>query len=133
MSGTGQFNEYLPLVQVGEADDTYTPLAAVAMAPLRTDAYRLDGILASNSDGVDHELTLSLPDEAGTHHSVASVTLLAGCGHGIVPFVDVLAALSPSYALGVSLPGGATWEWFLAATPVAGTLVVVWAVGGYLG
>lgn len=132
MSGTGQFNEYLPLVQAAEVDDTYTPLVAVSMAAARSDGYRLDGIMASNGDGVDHELTVNLPDETGTQHPVASVTLPAGSGHGAVPFVDVLAALSPSYALGLSLPPSATWEWFLAAAPGAGTLVVLWAVGGYL-
>lgn len=90
---------------------------------------RLDGIFASNSDTVAHELTVAI-SSAGPTNAIASVSVPAGAGHGAVSPVDVLGQLFGTSYHYLMLPAGFQLAVSLSTAPAASTAVIVHAFGG---
>jgi hypothetical protein len=127
-----QFSESYPIQFARTLDSTAVPGAYVNITPSRPLVYRLDAMLASNSDSIDHTLLLALSDEGSGITPVGDVLIPAGSGHGALPAVDVLARLAPAYAQYLTGAPSAVVAYGVKEGITAGTIVVLWASGGYM-
>ena len=130
MPGPGQFNE----VYAQENSQTFLAADAVAAKIVFDPAPymgRVDAIVATSTDVVDHYLTLSYNNVTATG-SLGTVKVPAGAGYGAVPAVDVIAGLPASIQTNLTFGLGSILYGFLDTAVTAAFEVDVTAVGGTL-
>lgn len=128
--GLTQFDEVSPFLGIttfANADGT----GGKALTPSVATRLRLDGLVATNSDSVDHVVNLEVDPGSGGVHFL-SATIPHGAGVGGVQAVDVLALAMPTNLVGFVIPGNSQLFAKMAVAVAGGQLVTVAPVGGYL-
>lgn len=91
---------------------------------------RLDTLVGSNNDAIDHVVAFAFDFGGGIRH-FGSVSVPAGSGYGGVSSVDLLAGLLPINTAGLTVEPSVIFECAneVSAT-VAGSVTVSW-IGGW--
>jgi len=112
----------------------FAPVDGTAAKPITTTAtaaVRIDAITATNSDGIAHQVTLTLNDTIA-RLPLGSVSIPAGQGTNGTPSLDILAGSLPATVVGVVLPPGAALWLVMSVAIVAPNGVDIIALGGYV-
>jgi hypothetical protein len=128
--GLAQFQETQPLVQE-TAFLNANGIAAAAILANLSGPYRVDMVLATNGDAVDHVIDLYIRI-SGVNYPIGSVSVPAGSGFGGVPSVDILAGALPAGSAGLPLIDGATLYASMEVAITAPNQVTITALGGVL-
>lgn len=90
---------------------------------------RLDNILLTNTDGIDHKVDFFWYD-GSLNHSIGSVDVPAGTGVGGLVAVDAIPLLVAAGQAGLFLNSSAVYHWSVEVTVVTGEVVAL-LQGGY--
>lgn len=101
MPGTATFNETYPF-NPRNTIDISAGLSPVSIAGQINEANRIDALLVTNTDTIDHVVQFSL-DNGGNIAFIAVVTVPAGSGTGVIQAFDCLPAFPVSLQAGIAL------------------------------
>ena len=128
-AGLSSFSEAMPATNAV----AFLPATGTNYQTLITGLYssfRVDAILATNSDSVDHVVLLAL-NQSGTRHVIGSATIPAGAGTGGAAAVDVLALAMPATVAGIPFVAVESLDAKMVVAVGAGNTVELCVVGGY--
>jgi len=105
--------------------------STVDLAFSATERLRVDTIVATNTDTIDHLVQLNL--YLGDQPVVGVATIVAGAGNGTIPTADVLALMGSVFVNGFALNQLERLQITLIGTDVTSPLAVTLvASGGFL-
>jgi hypothetical protein len=125
---TSQFNETRPIVQQIILDLAIAD-GAESILDWGSDNFRIDAMVATSTEPIDHVLTVILHSSVDT--PLGSVNVPAGAGHGAVPAVDVLGGLPTVLHGGWPMTQAENVDVALEVTCSTG-VVAVTAIGGVI-
>lgn len=128
----------MPLQQFDERDiyqgsytfnDGTTPLSYATILNTFGKDGRMDVLLLTNSDTIDHTVLFDLNDGSGASVAISAV-VPAGSGYaGVTPY-DLIAHLMPTNQPFLLLAAGFTYQWALGEAINTGRQVVLFVQGG---
>lgn len=127
----------MPLTRYAESYPVYARIAltnalgtqAVQSTPSVEVPHRFDMVLAISTSVTDHDVRLEAY-VAAVGYILGTVSVPAGAGYGVVPAVDLVAALIAAPNDGVVLPAGANLRGACAASLASGETLTLVCVGG---
>lgn len=122
------FDERISLAigsQILPADTT----VAKSFWTIAGDSRRLDAVVISSTDTVDRVVQFSVLLGA-TNFPLFEVSIPAGSGHGVVPPVELFAAVNLANLVGLVVPTNGTVQWAAVVTITAAKAITAVALGG---
>lgn len=127
MAGLSAFNEGTVLNVCLERNHGDGTNQAEFGSPSKS-SWRIDAILATNSDAVEHNCWLLIANDGPTAR-IGQAVIPAGAGFGTTGAVDLLALMLPEGLKGVVMGGRDLFRVALVEETAADTAVQLWFMG----